>query len=108
MADPVLLGFREKYGPNRFNGLPFIGQPMNRKEDDPDYKQPLETSLVHVRQFDTTNEKHMAEWSEIMQRVADGVTNVSFEEKVYDPDIKGWRILLRWVDFFYTNPEEPR
>lgn len=105
MPTAVPSGFKNKYGDRYFNRLPYTGAPIDRKEDDPEYRQPVEGSSVNIRQFDTTKAEDVEEWSKIMQKVADGMANVSFEEKVYDPDIKGWRVLIRWVDYFYTNPE---
>ena len=105
METPIASGFKEKYGPNLFEGLPYEGKIFDRKEDDPDYKQPVMVQAVNVKQFDLSNEEHMKEWQEITQRVADEVSIISFEEKIYDKDIKSWRVLIRWMDLSYTNPE---
>lgn len=98
-------GFKEKYGPNTFEGLPYEGVIYDRKESDPEEKQPVMVQTVHVRQFNLSVPDDMVEWEEIMQKVADEVAIISFEEKIYDKDIKSWRILLRWMDLSFTNPE---
>ena len=54
---------------------------------------------------DLSNTEHVSEWNEICQKVADQVAIISFEEKIYDTDIKYWRVLIRWMDLAYTNPE---
>ena len=105
MDIPVPSGFKETYGPNLFEGLPYEGKIYDRKEDDPDYKQPVLKYTINVRQFDLSKPEDMEDWKKICQQLADGVSVVSFEEKVYDNEIKSWRILIRWMDQAYTNPE---
>ena len=105
MEQAIPSGFKDKYGPNLFDGLPYEGKIFDRKENDPDYKQPVITHTVSTKQFDLTNEDDIKEWNGISQRVADEVAVISFEEKVYDNDIKSWRVLIRWIDLAYTNPE---
>jgi hypothetical protein len=98
-------GFKDKYGPNLFDGLPYRGKVFDRKEDDPDYKQPIYVEEVFIKQLNLSEPKDMETWSEICQKVADGVAIISFEEKIYDKDIKSWRVLIRWMEPSYTNPE---
>lgn len=105
METPLPSGFKKKYGSNIFLGLPYEGVVYDRKETDPDTKQPVLVEQVSIRQFDSTKENDMVEWQRIMQQVADGVSIISFEEKVYDEKIAGWRVLIRWMDLKYTNPE---
>lgn len=105
MEPPIPSEFKGTYGPNIFNGLPYIGDIYDRKESDPDYKQPVLVQKVHIKQFDLSDEKDMSEWNGICQRVADGVSVISFEEKIYDKELKSWRVLLRWMDEAYTKPE---
>ena len=102
---PLPSGFREKYGKMLFNGLPYKGSPIDRKEDDPDYRQPILCSEIKVKIFQLDKIDDVVEWQNIMQRVSDGVATVSFEEKVYDKDIHSWRVLIRWMEHFYTNPD---
>ena len=104
-ATPLPSGFKKKYGDMTFEGLPYNGKVINRKEDDPDYRQPVLCSTVKTRIFDLSKEGEIEAWNEIMQKVADGVVTVSFEEKTYDQSIHSWRVLLRWMEMYYTNPE---
>lgn len=105
MDQALPSGFEKKYGKTHFNGLPYLGEVYSRKEDDPDYRQPVLTGKVNIRQFITSKAEDMKEWGEVMQRVQDGVARISFEDKHYDEAEKAWRILIRWIDDFYTHPE---
>jgi hypothetical protein len=41
-----------------------------------------------------------------MQVVGNGFADISAEERVYDADIKNWRIFLRWgKTFTYTRKQ---
>jgi len=86
----------------QFEGLPFRGAAPDLKNTDPSHMQPKICYEVHVRQFDLKNEKHLEEYENIFQQVAEGSVTVSFEERVYDDDIKSWRVLLRYYDQFYV------
>ena len=103
MARPS--GFDEKYGKTWFEGLPYKGAPMDIKTADPEGKQPVLCRDVRIKQFDTSVDTEISEWQHVMQKVADGVAVVSFEEKQYVPETKSWRILVRWFEEYYTNPE---
>ena len=102
---PLADGFKKKYGSDTYQGKPYKGKIYARKEGDPDSKQPVMVSEVHIDNFVTTDSEDIKKWQNVIQRVADGIAIVSFEEKVYDDKIGGWRILLRWADLYYTNPE---
>jgi hypothetical protein len=105
VASPIPSGFKDKYGKRYYNGLPYTGKVYDIKEKDPEDKKPVEIMTVYVKQFISTDDAQMKEWQEILQRVADGVSTISFEEKVYDEKLGAWRILIRWMDLAYTNPE---
>jgi hypothetical protein len=105
VASPIPSGFKQKYGKMYYGGLPYVGKVYDIKEKDPEDKKPVEIMTVFVKQFDTSKADDMKEWQEVMQRVADGVSTISFEEKVYDEKLKAWRILIRWMDMAFTNPE---
>lgn len=105
MPEQLPSGFKDKYGPNLFNGLPYTGVIYDRKEDDPPEKQPVLCSKVYTRQFDISKPEDLEAWNSILQKAADHVSEISFEEKVFDKDLKSWRVLVRWLDYFYTNPE---
>lgn len=102
---PLPSGFKKKYGENVFNGLPYKGIPMDRKESDPDYRQPVMCTDVYIKIFILNKEEDLKEWQDVMQRVSDLVASVSFEDKQYDKELQTWRVLLRWMEHYYTNPE---
>lgn len=93
-------------GKYSYMGYPYRGRALPFKNDDPNYNQPQYRAQVHVEQLDTTNEEDMKRWTEIAQKVSDGLAFHSFEERVYDQELKGWRILIRWCEPYYTEPSE--
>lgn len=105
MESPLPSGFKKKYGEMYYNGLPYVGKVYDIKNNDPDTKKPVEIMTVKVKQFCTDKPEDVIEWQAILQRVADGMSRVSFEEKMYDEKIGAWRILIRWMDLACTNPE---
>lgn len=97
---------RDSTGDLSFMGLPYRGNIPNLKNDDPDYKQPQYHFDVHIEQFSSLNEEDMKRWTEIMQKISDGLAFTSFEERQYDQDLKGWHILLRWCEPYFQEPDE--
>ena len=93
-------------GEHSFMGLPYRGAAGALKNDDPHYQQPQYHMDVHIRQFDTTNTEELEAWTKIMQEVADGIAIISVEERQYDPELKGWRILLRWCSPHFDAPSK--
>ena len=87
-----------------FKGLPFRGRPYVVDQNNP----PIFSKEVHIRQFDLSEEEDLKEYERIFQNRADGLNEISFEEKVYDESIKSWRVLLRWYDIFYSEPKKKK
>jgi hypothetical protein len=85
----------------QYKGLPYEGRPYTVSKDNP----PILKRKVHIKQFNLSSEKDLHEYNEIFQGVADGLSIISFEERVYDADLKSWRVLLRWYDLKYTEPK---
>jgi hypothetical protein len=92
-------------GTKSYNGLEYKGPVRPYKKDDPPDRQPQLVRDPHIQVFCTDSDEDMEEYREVFKRVVAGRSVISFEEKVYDPDIKGWRILLRWMDIWYTAPK---
>ena len=92
-------------GTKSYNGLEYKGPVLPYKKDDPEDRQPQLVRDPQIRVFCTDNEEDMNDYKEVFTGVVTGRSVVSFEERVYDPDIKGWRILLRWMDLWYTAPK---
>lgn len=89
-----------------YMGLPYHGAVLPFKKDDPHYQQPQYHTNVHVEQLETTNAEHMKKWTEISQKVSEGLAVISFEERQYDQALAGWRILIRWFEPHYDAPQE--
>ena len=85
-----------------FKSLPYIGKPYVVDKDNP----PVVRRIVHTSQYNLSEGGQLEDYNLVMQKVADGLARVSFEEKVYDQDIKSWRVLIRWFDEVYEDPKE--
>lgn len=86
------------------DGLPFRGTAPNLKESDPEHRQPQIGTKVGVKQLDLSITDDMKYYQQILQMVANGTAQISFEERVYGDDIKSWRVLIRWVEYYYFQP----
>ena len=98
-------GMNQEGGKASYYGVPFRGPTYPMKQDDPEHRKPQYRSEMHVRQFDLSDKDDMEAYTEIAQRVFNQTSWVSFEEKIYDDDIKSWRVLLRWGDSYYEAPK---
>ena len=87
-----------------YKGLPYVGKPFIVDDD----AKPEMHRVVHIKQFDLSKEAHLTEYNEVFQKVADNKSKISFEEKVYDAELKSWRILLRWYDYIYKEPKKKK
>ena len=84
-----------------YKGLPYTGKPYTVDKD----CLPILSRKVHIKQFNLDDATDMSEYNIIFQDRADGKNDISFEERVYDKDLKSWRVLLRWFDLVYTEPK---
>lgn len=109
MGPNDLLGSNDPVGKQlaeqlNFKGLPYEGSPyMVDKDSMPELKR-----RVYIKQFDLTSKDNLEEYNAVFQKVADNLSKISFEEKVYDTDLKSWRVLLRWYDYVYTEPKKKK
>ena len=104
MGPNDLLGSRDPIAEAlnlNYKGLPFVGKPYTVGDDN----KPVIARKVHVKQFNLSDKKDLEEYNSILQKVADATSLISYEEKVYDDEIKSWRILLRWLDLMYVAPK---
>ena len=85
-----------------FKGLPYEGDAYPVDADN----KPELRRKVHTAQFDLSDADDMEKYNGVMQDRADGKNDISFEERVYDKDLKSWRVLLRWFDLKYVQPEK--
>jgi len=100
LVDPFSIHRKAAIFPG-IDGIPFKGPPPNLKETDP---EPQMAQQVKIRQLDLSDKKDMELYQQILQIVANGFGQISFEERVYDVDIKSWRVLIRWSEFYYHLP----
>lgn len=93
-------------GTNPYEGIPYRGDQIHIKHDDPQHKQPQVVYDMHVKTFDLGDPKQLKEYEDIMQSIASGKAIMSMEQVIYCKDIKGWRVLIRWGDQFLEAPKE--
>ncbi len=74
------------------------------RKDDP--RQPIQDLEPHVKIFLTNKPEDMTEYTEIWGRITRKWALLGAEDKTYDPEIKAWRIFLRWCDVFYRMPDK--
>src|ERR1035437_4784661 len=80
------------------DGAPFKGGPIpNLKEDDPAYKRPQIGLEPHVFILNLADKQDLIDYQGVMTLVANGYAVISAEERVYDNDVKNWRVFLRWA-----------
>ena len=110
LLDPSGVANSSKVSFPGFDNIPFRGPVPTLKENDPDHLKPQVACKVHVQQFDMSNKEHMEEYSKMAQLVGNGFAQISFEERVYDAELKSWRILIRWFEVYTFDPQqgEPR
>lgn len=89
----------------QYEGLPYIGSPFPFKDDDPEEFRPKLSHNACCAQLDLSKEDDMRQYRAICQKICDGLAVVSFEEKVYDNDIKSWRVLIRWMEPYFSMPD---
>jgi hypothetical protein len=81
-----------------YEGSPFRGNAIpNIKEDDPNSKKPQIGYEPHVYILDLSKPDDLKDYEGVWTLVCQGFAVISCEEKVYDNDIKNWRIYLRWA-----------
>jgi hypothetical protein len=91
-------------GSLKYNGLPYVGPVLDYKDDDPEEFQPQQCFNGCVAQFDLSKLEDMTQYRALCQKFCCAEAVLSAEEKVYDADIKSWRILIRWMEPYYGPP----
>jgi len=90
---------------HNYDGMPYKGPVMSFKDNDIEDRKPNLKYEFHVNQFDLSKEKHLSKYTEVNNNIANGDAILSYEEKVYDNDIKSWRILVAWSVPYYGAPK---
>lgn len=91
--EPVLPGY---------DGLPFKGPVMPRKETDP-----LEVGTkVHIDILELSKKADLEQYKQICQLVGNGYAQISREDLQYDDKLKNWRVFIRWFEVFTYDPRK--
>lgn len=88
-----------------FNKLPYVGPVFDYKDDDPQEMQPQLQYNGCAAQLDLSKKADMDQYRALVQKVCNGTAIISVEERVYDQEIKSWRVFLRWMEPFYGPPD---
>lgn len=91
------IPYRNRHGkaPN-FKGDPITGGHL------------VQTYSAYVQIFDLSDNEDIIKYQEIMNKCTRGCAQISDEEKVYDNDIKSWRVFLRWTETFLEDASRGR
>lgn len=103
LVDPFSIHRQSVVFPG-IDGIPFKGPPPNLKDTDPEHNQPQLAQQAKVKQLNLAEPKDMEQYQQIIQIIANGYGQISFEDRVYDESIKSWRVLIRWIEYFYHLP----
>jgi hypothetical protein len=85
-----------------WDGLPYRGPVPDLKENDPEHLQPQFKQKAHVDVLELWDKKQLDRYRDICQVVANGFGAISKEDMQYDEQKKGWRVFIRWLEFFTT------
>ena len=86
-----------------YKGHPFIGTKTKAVDNSDPTTIPVKKVIVHTAQFNLNKPEDMEKYNDVLQKVADNLSTISFEEKQYDSEIGSWRVLLRWMDIVYDD-----
>ena len=92
-----------------FEGIPFRTNgtaPPNLKSDDPEKKQPIIVQDAKVRIFDLSDPEQLLAYEQVWFRIGRGQYKFSAEERQFLPDLKSWRVLLRYSELYFELPKE--
>lgn len=90
-----------------FEGIPFRGKGAaapNIKDDDP--KQPIIVQDAKVKIFDLSDPEQLLQYEQIWFKIGRGQCKLSAEERQFMPELKSWRILLRWAELYFEMPKD--
>jgi hypothetical protein len=103
LVDPHTVLNKEFVFPG-LEGLPFRGSIPTLKEDDPPEKRPQVGMQTFVKILELDKEEDMQMYTDIAQLVANGVAQISFEDRRWIEDKKNWKVLIRFMLMFYHMP----
>jgi hypothetical protein len=91
------------------DGIPFRTNgtaPPNLKNDDPQAKQPILVQDAKVRIFDLADKEQLLAYEQVWFKIGRQVYKFSAEERQFLPDVKNWRILLRYSELYLEMPKD--
>lgn len=92
-----------------FDGIPFRTNGTaapSLKHDDPQSKQPILVQDAKVRIFDLADKEQLLAYEQVWFRIGRNQFKFSAEERQFLPDVKNWRILLRYSELYLELPKE--
>jgi hypothetical protein len=105
IAHTAKLRFKQYQG---LSGIPyraFNGEGVpDIKEDDPAHIRPQQVADGHVRIFDLSNVKDLADYTKIVDDVAKGHMLISREEIHWDTQNNKYVVFLRWLSLWLEKP----
>jgi hypothetical protein len=103
LIDPHAVLNKEFVFPG-LEGLPFRGSVPTIKEDDPPEKRPQMGTQAFVKILELDKEEDLQTYVDIAQLVANGVAQISFEDKRWIEEKQNWKVLIRFMLVFYHMP----
>jgi hypothetical protein len=85
--------------------LPYVGPVLDFKDDDPQSLRPELRYKGCVAVLDLSDAEDMETYRALAQKFCQQHAILSMEEREYDPEVKNWRVLIRWMEPFYGAPE---
>jgi hypothetical protein len=85
-----------------YEGLPYIGPPINLKDTDKVENVLKLNQVLKVRCFDLSKEEDLKEYEAVCQKIQDGEAQLSFEDRRYNKEDKIWVTLMRWIYWWYS------
>jgi len=94
------------------SGLPFLtkkdkGVPLY-KNSDPTRIKPQQIRRARVDIFDLSDAEQLTRYNKIWEAVGYGLVQVADEEKHWVPEIKSWKVMIRWFIIGQMDPKELR
>jgi hypothetical protein len=87
-----------------YDGLPFRGPRPDLKENDSEERLPQPGMQVSVNVLDLSKPEDLEYYGRISQLVANGYAQISFEERKFVEEKKGWLVLVRWFMLYSCLP----
>jgi len=104
MSDGPIQATMQKQMSLQFDDLPYLGEPIMRKEDDPEQDQPQAVQVVGVQVFRLWKEEDRQELERILQMTACATTQLYEMDRQYVDAKENFVVYLHWSDYYMANP----